>query len=32
MPVAHSNSLLVAECDKSNTTLTLSLIWLSGYG
>ena len=31
-PVAWSNSCLVASFDKSNTTLTLSLIWKSGSG
>ena len=30
MPVSWSNSLLVAKFYNSKTTLTLSLIWLSG--
>ena len=30
MPFACSNSFVVVKFDKSSTTLTLSLIWLSG--
>ena len=32
MPVACSNSFLVPQFDAYNTTLTLSVIWMSGSG